>query len=162
LYIYDKSSIKMTYWDRKLIREQLTEKLKGISALSSLSIERGWIKMIREALGMSTKQLGKRVGVDQSRISRLENAEIDGDLKLSSLKKIAEGLNMKFVYGFIPEGSLEDLVREQAKKIAIKRMARVNHTMRLEEQELSADQKQRVLDDLIQKIMIEEPKDFWE
>jgi hypothetical protein len=69
---------------------------------------------------------------------------------------------MKFVYGFVPEGSLEDLVREQAKKIALKRMAKVSHTMRLEEQELSEDQKQKVLDDLIQKIMIEEPKDFWD
>jgi len=118
--------------------------------------------MIREALGMSTKQLGKRVGIDQSRISRIENAEIESDLKLSSLKKIADGLNMKFVYGFVPEGSLEDLVREQAKKIALKRMAKVSHTMRLEEQELSEDQKQKVLDDLIQKIMIEEPKDFWD
>ena len=152
----------MTYWDRKLIREQLDGKLVKLIPLSSLNIEKGWIKMIREALGMSTKQLGKRVGIDQSRISRIENAEIESDLKLSSLKKIADGLNMKFVYGFVPEGSLEDLVREQAKKIALKRMAKVSHTMRLEEQELSEDQKQKVLDDLIQKIMIEEPKDFWD
>jgi predicted DNA-binding mobile mystery protein A len=152
----------MAYWDRKLIREQLDGKLVKLIPLSSLNIEKGWIKMIREALGMSTKQLGKRVGIDQSRISRIENAEIESDLKLSSLKKIADGLNMKFVYGFVPEGSLEDLVREQAKKIALKRMAKVSHTMRLEEQELSEDQKQKVLDDLIQKIMIEEPKDFWD
>ena len=43
--------------------------------------------VIREALGLSTKQLGKRVRIDQSRISRLENAEIKNDLKLSSLNR---------------------------------------------------------------------------
>jgi hypothetical protein len=68
---------------------------------------------------------------------------------------------MKFVYGFVPESSLEDMVREQAKTIALKRMEKVNHTMRLEEQELSEGQKKKVLEDLIQKIMIEEPKDLW-
>lgn len=152
----------MTYWDRKLVREQLDKRLEKIKPLASLNLENGWIKVIREALGMSTKQLGKKVGIDQSRISRLENAEIENDLKLSSLKKIAEGLNMKFVYGFVPTNSLEELVREQARRIALKRMAKVNHTMRLEQQELSEDQKQKALEDLIQKIMIEEPKDFWD
>lgn len=152
----------MTYWEQKLIREQLDGKLAKLIPLVSLNIENGWIRVLREALGMSTKQLGKRVGIDQSRISRLENAEINGDLKLSSLKKIADGLNMKFVYGFISEDSLEDMVRKQAKEIALKRMAKVNQTMRLEEQELSEDQKQKALADLIQKIMIEEPKDLWD
>jgi predicted DNA-binding mobile mystery protein A len=151
----------MTYWDKKLVREQLDKRLKS-PLLPLLQSDNGWIKLLREALGMSTTQLAKRVGIDQSRISRLENAEIDGDLKLSSLKKVAEGLNMTFVYGFIPRDSLEDMVREQAKKIAMKRMQRVNHTMRLEEQELANDEKAKAFDDLVQKIMIEDAKDFWD
>ncbi len=150
----------MTYWDRKLIREQLDKNLKN--RFAALYTDKGWIKLIREALGMSTQQLAKRVGIDQSRISRLENAEIDGDLKLSSLKKIADGLNMQFVYGFVPKDSLEDMVREQARKIALKRMGKVNHTMRLEEQELANDEKAKSFDDLVQKILIDNPKDFWD
>jgi predicted DNA-binding mobile mystery protein A len=113
-------------------------------------------------LGLSNNKLGKRVGIDQSRISRLENAEIEGDLKLSSLKKIAEGLNMQFVYCFVPEESLEQMVNKQAKKIAQKRLNKVNQTMRLEDQELSDDAKAKVLKDLTQKILVEEPKDFWD
>ena len=151
----------MTYWDKKLVREQLDKRLKS-PLLPLLQSDNGWIKLLREALGMSTTQLAKRVGIDQSRISRLENAEIDGDLKLSSLKKVAEGLNMIFVYGFIPRDGLEDMVRQQAKKIALKRMQRVNHTMRLEEQELTTDEKAKAFDDLVQKIMIEDAKDFWD
>ena len=149
----------MTYWDKKLIREQLDKKLKV--QFASLYSDKGWIKLIREALGMSTMQLASKVGINQSRISRLENAEIDGDLKLSSLKKIADGLDMQFVYGFVPKDSLENMVLEQAKKIARRRMKRVNHTMRLEEQELSSDEKSKAFQDLVQKILMEDSKDFW-
>ena len=153
----------MTYWDRKLIRDQLDVRFKNLRNLAEKSIpESGWIRVIREALGMSARQLGKRVGLSQPRISRLEIAESEGDLKLSTLKKIAEGMNMKFVYGFVPESSLEEMVQDQAKKIALKRMAKVNHTMRLEEQELSNEDKRKVFEDLTQKILINEPKDFWD
>ena len=151
----------MTYWDKKLIREQLDKRLKHLFS-PLYQTDMGWIKSIREALGMSTQQLAKRVGIDQSRISRLENAEIGGDLKLSSLKKIADGLDMQFVYGFVPRTGLEDMVQEQARKVALKRMAKVNHTMRLEEQELTNDEKAKSFADLVQKILIENPKDFWD
>jgi predicted DNA-binding mobile mystery protein A len=151
----------MNYWDKKLIREQLDERLSRIKPFTAFN-ENGWIKILREALGMSSKQLSKRVGIDQSRISRLENAEIEGDLKLSSLKKIAEGLNMRLVYYFVPETSLEQMVYDQARAIAQRRMNKVNQTMRLEDQELSENQKARAFEDLTQKILIEEPKDFWD
>lgn len=152
----------MTYWDRKLVRQQLDSKLLPLKGLITNSSHMGWIKLIREGLGMSTKELAKRVGIDQSRITRIENAETEGDLKLSSLKKIAEGLDMKFVYGFVPKTTLEDMVQDQAKKIAKKRMSRVNHTMRLEDQEISASDKVKAMEDLIQQILIDEPKDFWD
>lgn len=153
----------MEYWDKKLIREQLDKKLKKLAVLLSPEMpERGWIKLIREALGMSGEELGKRVGLNQSRISRLESAELSGDLKLSTLRKVADGLNVKFIYGFVPKDSLENMVREQAKKIAQERMAKVTHTMLLEAQELSDEEKARMFDDLVHKILIEQPKDFWE
>lgn len=153
----------MTYWDKKLIREQLDLKLDSIKKVSAaLNPDTGWIRLMREALSMSSAQLGKKTGVDQSRISRLENAEVMGDLKLSSLKKIADGLNMKFVYGFIPENTLETMMKEQARKIALKRMAKLNHTMRLEDQELTDEEKNKALEDLVQKILIEQPKNFWD
>ena len=152
----------MSYWDKKLTREQVDEKLNKIRPFAFLTMESGWIKVIREALGMSTKQLGKKVGIDQSRISRLENAEIEGDLKLSSLKKVAEGLNMRLVYFFVPEESLEEMMKNQAKAIAQKRMNNINQTMRLEDQELSEKEKAKALEDLTQRILIEGPKDFWD
>lgn len=152
----------MDYWDIKLMREQLDRKLKKLSILLSPDLpDRGWVKLIRESLGMSGQELADRVGLDQSNISRLENSELSGEAKLSSLRKIAEGLNMKFVYGFVPKDSLESIVRDQAQKIAKERMAKVSHTMLLEAQELSIAEKARMFDDLVQKILIEKPKRFW-
>ncbi len=151
----------MTYWDKKLIREQLDKRLTN-RLIPLLYSEQGWIKLVREALGMSTTQLAKRVGIDQSRISRLENNEAAGDLKLSSMKKIADGLGMKFVYAFIPADSLEAMVQQQARKVARKQLSIVNHTMRLEDQELSTEEKAKAFDDLVQKILIDDPKDFWD
>ena len=153
----------MTYWERKAIREQLEKRLAVLRDLSGLTMpSQGWVKTIREALGLSTSQLAKKVGIDQSRISRLENSEKTGELKLSSLQKIADGLNMKFIYGFVSEETLEDIVRNQARRIALKRLETLDSTMRLEQQALSDENKKKALDDMMEKILINPPKDFWE
>jgi predicted DNA-binding mobile mystery protein A len=88
-------------------------------------------------------------------------ANCKGDLKLSSLQKIAKSLNMKFVYGFVPEDTLEAMVREQAKRIALKRLETLDSTMRLEKQALSDEEKKKALEDMIEKILIDNPKNFW-
>lgn len=159
----------MNYWDKKVIREQLDKKLVFLRDFASSGMPpQGWLKAIREALGLSASQLGKRAGIDQSRISRLENAEKDGDLKLSSLQKIAKALNMKFVYGFVPYGTdgtedtLAAMVRNQAKRIALRRIETLDHTMRLEKQALSVEEQKKALNDMIEKILVDPPKDFWD
>ena len=152
----------MDYWQKKVIREQLDSKLAIFKTTSIGTLPQGWIKAIREALGLSTSQLAKKVGIDQSRISRLENAEKTGDLKISSLQKVAKALTMKFVYGFVPEKTLEDMVNDQARRIALKRLETLDNTMRLEKQALTEEDKKKALEDMIQKILIDPPKDFWD
>ena len=152
----------MDSWDKKTIREQLDKRLGSLKTFSASAMpKQGWIKTIREALGLSSAQMGKKVGIDQSRISRLESAEKEGNIRLSSLQKIAAGLNMKFVYGFVPEESLEQMVRDQATKIALKRLAQLEHTMKLEKQGLSPEEQKKALTGMIEKILIDPPKDFW-
>ena len=77
------------------------------------------------------------------------------------MKKIADALEMDFVYAFVPRTSLNDMVREQARLLALKKMERLDHTMRLEMQELSSEEKKKALKDMIDKILIDEIKDFW-
>ena len=152
----------MNYWDKKILREQLDNKLSKlrefpVQGLTSI----GWIKTIREALAMTSKDLASRVGVNQSRIIHMEQAEVDGNIKISTMKKIADALEMDFVYALVPRTSLNEMVREQAKKLALKKIERLDHTMRLEMQELSSEEKEKALKDMIDKILIDEIKGFW-
>ncbi|MFO0359518.1 MAG: mobile mystery protein A [Flavobacteriales bacterium] len=152
----------MDYWNRKLIREQLDHKLAAYKLLLNPTLpEKGWIRMMREALGMTSADLAKRTGIQQASLWRIENAEQNGEFKLSSMRRIAEGLNMKFVYALLPENTLEAIVHEQAKKIALERLQRIGTTMRLENQELSSEEQLKVLKDMIEKLLIDESKDLW-
>lgn len=152
----------MNYWDKKLMRKQLDKKLKKLKPLLKMKVPSdGWINAIREGLGMTLEELGSRVGLDRARVYRIEQAEVDGNLKLSTLKKIADGLELKFVYGFVPEQDLEEIVRQQATKIAKKRLSRIDHSMRLELQGISDEEQKEALNDLVDKILVEEPKNFW-
>ena len=152
----------MSYWDNKLIREQLDNKLSKLKEFTVQGLTSiGWIKTIREALGMTSTDLASRVGVNQSRIIHMEKAESDGSIKISTMKKIADALEMDFVYGFVPRTSLNEMIRQQAIKIALQKMERLDHTMRLEMQELSTEEKEKALQDMVDRILIDEPKDFW-
>ena len=152
-----------SYWDKKVIRGQLDKKLAYLRDFSASGTPQcGWIKTLREALGLSSLQLGKRSGLDQSRVSRLENAETNGNLNIASLQKVAKGLGMRFVYGFVPEVTLEEMVNTRAKEIALKRMKRLDNTMRLEKQGLPDEEQNKALQDMVEKILVSQPKDFWD
>ena len=153
----------MNYWDRKLIRKQLDKKLKQFKALLKQGVPSGgWVRSIREALGMTLEDLGHRVRLDKSRVYRIEQSEPNGDIKLSTLKKMAEGLGMTFVYGFVSKDSLEQKMKEQARTIAVKRLGRIDHSMKLEEQGLLKEDQESSLNDLIDQILIEKRKNFWD
>jgi predicted DNA-binding mobile mystery protein A len=53
---------------------------------------RGWIRAIREALGMSTAQLAQRMGVRQPSVVGLERSEEKGSIELATLRRIEQEL----------------------------------------------------------------------
>ena len=98
----------------------------------------GWIKTVREAIGMTVSQLAARLGVTQPRITKMESNE--DNLKLSTMKKAAEAMNCEFVYYFKPRTTFENLVEEQAQKKAAEVLKTVNVNMALENQEIAEDE----------------------
>ena len=94
--------------------------------------KQGWISAVRRALGMTAKQLAERVGLSQPRIAKMELNE--NNLKISTMKKIAEGLDCNFVYGFVPKSSLQETIKRQAHKKAEAILSSVNTNMALEDQ----------------------------
>lgn len=97
----------------------------------------GWIRAIREALGMRSQDLAWRLGVEISTVTRLERSELAETAKLETMRRIAEELGCDFVYGFVPKEPLDTMVRRRASEIAQERIDRLQRTMELEAQGLS-------------------------
>ena len=95
---------------------------------------RGWIKAIREALGMSTAQLARRMGISQPGVVVLEQSEALAHIKLETLQRAAAAMNCRLVYALVPEEPLETMVRKRAQLIAMQHLGAVEHSMRLEAQ----------------------------
>jgi predicted DNA-binding mobile mystery protein A len=109
----------------------------------------GWIRAIRQALGMTAEQLGRRLGVTQATLSGLEASEINGSIRLATLRKAAEAMNCTLVYALVPNTSLEEIVQEQARKVAAEQLQPVEHTMLLENQSLHGGVREEFLQSYI-------------
>ena len=148
---------------KQLAREQLDQTLKRFEALKSISVPaKGWIRAVRDALGMSGKQLARRMGVNQQRIARMEQDERPGKITVKTLQAAAEAMDCVLVYALVPRESLEQTIRNQAGKLAKKQFAYSNQLMRLENQELDNNEKERAFENLVEDIVRAMPKSLWE
>jgi predicted DNA-binding mobile mystery protein A len=125
----------MTYKFRQLQLQALDEHLAKVHVAPRPS--GGWVRAIRTALGMSARQLAERMGVSQQALSRLESKEAVDAVTIKTLRRAAEAMGCQVVYAVIPgERSLQDIVDEQALKKASELVGAVDHTMKLEAQEV--------------------------
>jgi len=137
-----------------LARKHLDRRLKLLQSKDAFARPpRGWVRAIRDALNMTSRQLAARVGVSQSSVAALEKSEVGGTVSLATLKQAAEALDCHVVYALVPNTSLEETMRRRAHLIADKQLARGNHTMRLENLAVVADdlasERERLIDDLV-------------
>ncbi len=100
----------------------------------------GWLMTMRKALGMSAPALARRAGVTKSAIYQAERQERDGGITIQHMEKLAAALGGRFVYAIVPEGSVDEAIRTQARKKAEKLIKRASAHMALEKQSLSPDQ----------------------
>lgn len=123
---------------------------------------RGWIRAIREAIGMTTGQLAKRLKVSQPRLCAVEKDEVQGGLTLDTMNRVAQALDCTFVYAFVPNTSLENMVSEQARKKVKERLARVDHTMKLEAQGLSNIENSAELERMVFELLKGNHRGLWD
>jgi predicted DNA-binding mobile mystery protein A len=121
-------------------RARLDERLASVRRQGDLQPPpRGWVRAIRDALGMSGAQLGQRIGVSAQTVDALERSETAGTLQLKNLRRLAEAMDCTLVYALVPNKPLTQMVDERAREIALHDLSRVAHTMRLEAQETGSE-----------------------
>ena len=95
---------------------------------------RGWVRAVREALGMSTAALGARLGITAGAVTRLEQSEAADRIRLDTLRRAADALGCDLVYLLVPRRPLTAVVQERARELARSQVAAVEQTMLLEDQ----------------------------
>jgi len=148
----------------KLTLEQVDKKIKQISSLSKISLPaEGWIYNIRQAIGISLKQLGNKMHITPAGVKEMEKREKNNSITIKSLKDFAASLELRFVYGFIPkDGSLEKMIEKRALEIARQIVLKTSHTMALEDQQNEPARIKKAIQDRAQQIKNEMPKYLWD
>ncbi|MGH8251585.1 MAG: helix-turn-helix domain-containing protein [Steroidobacteraceae bacterium] len=75
----------------------------------------GWVRAIRESLGISQSQLAARAGVSRATVQQMERAEGRRRITLASLDRLADAMDCRVALAILPKvGTLEDVRRRQA------------------------------------------------
>ena len=126
---------------RRQGRRRLDDRCESIRPLAGVERpNKGWIRAIRDALGMSSTELAARMGISQQVVSEIERSERHATVKLKTLSRAANALECELVYALVPRASLEETVRARARHKAVRHLAKVAHHGRLESQEVPEDE----------------------
>jgi predicted DNA-binding mobile mystery protein A len=147
-----------------LSASQLDRKLPSLrnaaTVLARSQGSAGWIKTLRESLGLTSSAFARRLGIAQQNVAKLENGERAGTVTLASLRRAAEALDAEFVYAIVPRKKLRDMISTRARDVARQRIASVAHSMRLEAQGLSASEIEEQIDELARDLE-RRPRELW-
>lgn len=149
---------------KNLQLQQLNAKMLQFSSLKNVTIPPGgWIKAIRTALGISLQQLGNKLSVSRQNVLGIERREKEGAITINTLHEIANAMDMKLVYGFVPkDGSLDALIERRARELAIEIVKRTSVNMKLEAQSNSKRRIEKAIKERTAKIISEKPKMLWD
>lgn len=134
-------------WNRNLqrARRSLDQKLGTFKpAVQHSPPAKGWIRAIRDSIGLSSAQLGKTLGVRSQSVDDMEKAEASGGISLDTLRRVGKAMDCTLVYALVPNTSLETMVTRRAEALAQAAIAGVSHTMALEDQQVEVDLQQQL------------------
>jgi predicted DNA-binding mobile mystery protein A len=109
---------------------------------------------------MSGVQFARRLDVQPPSVAALEASEESGAIQLRTLRRAAEALDCTLVYALVPNDSLEKAVRKRARRIALRDLGRVAHTMKLEAQETTDGSTDERVEEYIRDNVKE--RDLWD
>ena len=109
----------------------------------------GWLRAVREALGITLAKAAASAGVRPQSLLDMEKSETAGTASLASVRRAAEAIGCEFVYAVVPKGgslqALADRIREEEIRADVES---VDLTMGLEGQRVSRRRLQDIVRDL--------------
>ncbi len=123
----------------------------------------GWVRTLREALGMSQAQLAARAGISRATVQKLELAEARRRITLDSLDRLAAALGCHVAIALVPrDGSLEEFREREASAKAEALLKPTEHSMKLEGQGVSTAARQRLKQNLVESLLKRSPRKLWQ
>ena len=147
---------------QNLLRKQLDQRFQRERGNFSQPPSEGWIRTIREGLGMSLTQLAKKLGVTRQGMRQIEVSEKKGTLTLSTLKKIADALNCEMRVSLIPRESLETMVHNRARARAKEIVQRTHLQMSLENQGTDSEFQEGQVEEIAKDLIRNPGRRLWE
>ena len=109
------------------------------------------------------QQLGRKLSITKQSIQDIENREKEGAITIKALSELGKALDMRLVYGFVPnDGSLDALIEKKAAQLAATIVLRTSNTMKLEDQENSRERIKKAIQEKTAELKNEMPKILWD
>ncbi|MCC7194348.1 MAG: mobile mystery protein A [Gemmatimonadaceae bacterium] len=121
----------------------------------------GWVRTIRRALGMTTAELARRLGVSRQAVTQLEIAEQRGTASWTSLRKAANAMDCDLAYAILPRGSLTDVLMRQAREQARRHVERSAHSMELGSHPVDAVDVELQVEEVARHLAAERSSALW-
>jgi predicted DNA-binding mobile mystery protein A len=147
--------------NKKLQRKQLDTIFQQVHALRAFPPPaRGWLRAIRESLGMPLRELAHRMGTSPQAAQQFEKREAEQSITLASLKNAADRLDCELVYAIVPRRPLADMIHHAAEEAADAILTGAAQTMELENQSIAADTRRSAREELILELE-NDPRRVW-
>ena len=111
---------------------------------------------------MSQAQLAARAGVSRATVQKLEMAEAGRRITLDSLDRLAAALGCEVAVALVPRGGSLDALREREADMKAEAILKpTEHSMRLEDQGVSAANRKRVKQGVVESLLRGSPRKLW-
>lgn len=137
----------------RLARRRLDQRLNNPALRELVRPHRGWVRAVRDALGMSTTELGIRMGISQQSVVGIEQSEERQSIQLHTLARAAAAMECELVYVIVPKESLGTIVRKRARDQARRLLLDVGHHSMIEDQTVSDSDLEAQIEDLADELI---------
>lgn len=127
------------------ILNQIERRIEAVRSIKDKTLVReGWIKYMRNALGLTQTKLASLVNLNSANIMQAEKRESEGNVSIATLKKMAQAMECEFVYAFVPKKKITEIIHDKAYDKAKKSLINADLHMKLENQGVEGEMDEKV------------------